>query len=166
MLSSRPPARSRDDSGRAGGRPSGHAPTRRVVAAFKCRAHAERAIGALLDTGFELGQIELEGPAVLVGEAPPVIASADRARGTDAVACGVLLGLAVLGAAPSAGRAWVRGTLAVPALGLSVLAALTALGNPDGVELYPWTVVVASRDGTPVAGGLLRAFGGRGVHLN
>jgi hypothetical protein len=139
---------------------------RHVVGAFRCRAHAERAIGALLDEGFRPEQIRLEGPVALLARPADWPVAPVRAGGPEAVVCGLLLGAAAWRVAPAPRPAWLRGTLGLPALGLTLLAALTAIGNREGVELYPWTVDVVSSERTPAAGGLLRAFGGRGVHLN
>ena len=127
-----------------------------LVAAFAQRTQAQRAMVALRRLGCAGDQIRLEGP--------PCRPRRRRRRGS------VVLGSALLGAAayrlaPAAVRGWLGGALAAPALGLSALAALTALANPEGIDVLPWRITIASADRLANAGGVLRAHGGRGVHL-
>src|SRR5262245_60073929 len=131
---------------------------RRIVAAFEHRLHAERAVGALLDIGLASEQIVLEGPAVPRPEPP-------RPVRTDGVAWLALLGAAALAAAPAGRPIWLRAALGLPAVAVGLLAGMTAAANPAGVDPFDWTVVVAPRRRRSDVGGLLRAFGGRGVYL-
>jgi len=129
-----------------------------LVAVFGQRAQAQRAISALRALGCLAEQVRVEGPTDWARE------SGWRPTGPGAVVGGALLGAALYRLAPPRGRGWLRGALGVPALGLSVLAALTALANPEGLEVLPWRVTVASADRLVNAGGVLRAHGARGVH--
>src|SRR5262245_44384957 len=126
----------------------------RVVAAFRHRMHAERAIGALLDVGLASSQITLEGPVGLSDAATVQL----RIEG---VARAALMGAAALAVRPPGRLVWLRLALGPPALALSLLAGLTAAANPDGIEVFPWTVVVAPAKRRADIAGLLRAFGGR-----
>jgi len=130
-----------------------------LVAAFEERAQAQRAIGALRALGCLAEQIRLEGPTDQARE------PRWRPTGSGAMVGGALLGAAVYRLAPPRRRGWLRGALGVPALGLSVLAALTALANPEGIDVLPWRVTVTSKDRLLNAGGVLRAHGARGVHV-
>jgi hypothetical protein len=129
------------------------------VAAFEHRQYAERAVGALLDIGLRSDQIRLEGPA-----APRHARSGPiPARG---LAWAALLGVATLAVGPASQPGWPRVAFGLPTLALSLLAGLAAAANPGGVEVFPWTVVVAPARRRSDVGGLLRAFGGRGVYLS
>ena len=134
-------------------------PGRRVVAAFKYRLHAERAVGALLDMGLAADQITLEGPADLLGEPPWRQARSVRAGRA------ALLGAAAWSVVPTGQPGRLLGALGWPVLAIGLVAGLTAVANPGGLELFPWTVVVAAQERLTDVGGLLRAFGGRGVYL-
>jgi hypothetical protein len=123
-----------------------------TVAAFKHRWQAERAIRALQAAGCPADQIQLEGPA------------AGWPLGAGSVLGGALLGAAVGQLARTRGHGWLGGALGLPALGLSALAALTALGNPRGVEHFPWRVTAPSGTRVGSTGGILRASGARAVH--
>src|SRR5689334_7425421 len=83
---------------------------RRIVAAFKHRLHAERAVGALLDCGLVAEQIRLEGPADALEDPPASIESpawADARAGWlglgEGAACAALLGAAAWRIVPTAG---------------------------------------------------------------
>jgi hypothetical protein len=132
---------------------------RPVVAAFEHRLYAERAVGALLDIGFASDQIRLEGPAAGGCARPGPIS-------LGGWGWAVVLGAAALAIAPAgqAGRA--RAVLGLPVLALSLLVGLTAAANPRGIEVFPWTIEVAPARRRSDVGGLLRAFGGRGVYLS
>jgi hypothetical protein len=125
-----------------------------LVAAFAQRAQALRAMMALRRLGCAGDQIRLEGPP----------GRPRRRRGSVALG-GALLGAAAYRLAPTAVRGWLGGALAAPALGLSALAALTALANPQGLDVLPWRITIRSAGRLANAGGVLRAHGGRGVHV-
>jgi hypothetical protein len=141
-------------------------PDRRVVAAFKHRAHAERAVGALLDMGLAADQIRLEGPADLLGEPTWRDTRSVRSDPAERAAWAALLGAAAWSVAPTGRPGWLLGMLGLPVLATSLLAGLTAAANPAGLELFRWTVIVAAQERLTDVGGLLRAFGGRGVYLS
>jgi hypothetical protein len=127
-----------------------------VVAAFEEEAQARRATRALLDAGCLADQIRLDGPGGGPGSSWPV--------GPGTLIGGAVLSAAVNRVIPPGRRDWLRGALAVPALGLTALAALTALANPNRLATYPWRVTVRSRERQVNAGGIMRAFGARGVY--
>src|SRR5689334_18241568 len=90
---------------------------RRIVAAFKHRLHAERAVGALLDRGLVAEQIRLEGPADALASPASALESPASALASPAwadarpgwsglgegAACAALLGAAAWRAVPTAG---------------------------------------------------------------
>jgi hypothetical protein len=151
------PAPARPDAAESSGRVA--------VGAFERRAQAQRAIKALRMAGCAADQIELDGP----GEGGPDSrwrrATSGWPAGPGAMVGSALLGAAVCRLAGPSHRGWLRGALSAPALGLSALAAITALVNPDGIEVFPWRVTVRSADERLNAGGVLRAHGARGVHV-
>jgi hypothetical protein len=136
-----------------------------VVGAFERRAQAEAAIRALREAGCASDQIWLDGPRADAGAEKRRLAGSGRPTVPETMVGGALLGAAVCRIAPSRHHRWLRGALGAPALGLSALAAITALVNPDGLQVFPWRVSVRSGDGPLNAGGVLRAHGARGVHL-
>jgi hypothetical protein len=137
---------------------------RLVMGAFERRAQAQRAIGALREAGCSPDQIELDGPSETLPDLRSGLAGREWPGRSSAMIGGALLGAAVCRLARPGHRGWLRGALGAPAIGLSALAAITALVNPDGLEVYPWRVTVRSADGRLNAGGVLRAHGARGVH--
>src|SRR5262249_21006328 len=176
---------------------------RTVVAAFKHRAQAQRAVDALLDAGFAQTQIAIEATeewhhyeteATLEQEAMAAEASPPTA-GRWPVPAGAFLGGAVGGGAAWLARrgrprwqrgGWTRGQVGMVAAGALVgaaggMALLTAWRRgeapalPDdragasydqgSLERGHAIVTVAPGERLAEAEGLLRAFGGRGVHV-
>jgi hypothetical protein len=176
---------------------------RTVVAAFKHRAQAQRAVDALLDAGFADALISIEATeewrhheGEAADDAAPLAApSQGLAPARWPVPAGAFLGGAVAaGAAMVAQRrrswwqrgGWTRGQIALVAAGAFVgaaggLALLTGWRGDDGsagpdgrgraeydqgsLERGHAIVTVAPGERLADAESLLRAFGGRGVHV-
>jgi hypothetical protein len=176
---------------------------RTVVAAFKHRAQAQRAVDALLDAGFDEASIAIEASeewrhheqeAALDGSSADVEPGWRRAPARWPVPAGAFLGGAVATSAAWLNRrrawwqrgGWARGEIALVAAGavlgaaggLALMSAwrreaATAAGELHGGVEYEQgslerghaIVTVAPGERLADAETLLRAFGGRGVHL-
>jgi len=165
MLASHLDRAQRTDLARPPVAPAVRPRSRLVVAAFKQRVQAQRAIWALVRAGWRPDQIRLDGPTGRARARRWRAARTGWRSRPGAVIGGTLLGAALCRLVPPRGRGWVRGVVGVPALGLGFLGALAALANPDGIDVLPWRVTVASDDWPLNSGGILRAHGARGVHL-